>query len=221
MMRLAHLKKPAAALALLLCLLLPVLLASPALSQEGHSEPAHGAAAEHGGAAAHEGGGGHGGANLALDWVKRVLNFAVLMGVIVYFVRKPVGEFFSGRREQIATQLSDLERARDEAKAQLRDYEARLAQAGAEREKILAEFIAQGEAEKRRILAEAEASAGRIRDAARLTIEAEVKAAKRQIREELAEAAVELAAKQLRAEIKADDHGRLIDEYLTKVVELK
>lgn len=211
----------------LAALLISVLVVAPALGgaalasaeEPAHGEAAHGeAAAEHGGG---EHGGGHGGGDLATDYIKRLLNFGLLMGVLIYFLRKPVGDFFRGRREQIAQQLADLERARDEAKAQLREYENKLAQAQAEREKILAEFIAQGEAEKQRILAEAQANANRIKDAAKLTIEAELKAAKRQLREELADAAVELAARKLTAGIKPDDHNRLIDEYLTKVVALK
>jgi F-type H+-transporting ATPase subunit b len=195
MRSLASLKRPAAALALLLCL---VVLAVPVLAAEGGGHPSK-----------------------APDYFKRALNFGLLAAVLVVLLRKPVGEFFSGRREQIATQLADLERARDEAKALLAGYERKLTQAAGERERILAEFVAEGETEKARILKEAEASSGRIKDAARLTIEAELKAAKRAIREELADAAVELAERKLRTGIVADDHNRLIDEYLTKVVELK
>jgi F-type H+-transporting ATPase subunit b len=198
----------------LLCLLVPLLILAPAAALNAE-EAAHGEAAGHGKAA------GGGGGDIAIDYVKRVLNFGILMGVLVYFLRKPVGDFFRGRRAQIAQQLADLERARDEAKVQLKEFENKLAQAAGEREKIMAEFIAQAEVEKSRILAEAEASANRIKDAARLTIEADLKAAKRELREELAEAAVELAAKKLEAGIRVDDHNRLIDEYLTKVVALK
>lgn len=206
----------------LLCLLVPLLILAPAAALNAE-EAAHGEAAGHGEAAAggEHGGGGGGGGDIAIDYVKRVLNFGILMGVLVYFLRKPVGDFFRGRRAQIAQQLADLERARDEAKAKLREFENKLAQAAGERDKIMAEFIAQAEVEKSRILAEAEANANRIKDAARLTIEADLKAAKRELREELAEAAVELAAKKLEAGIRVDDHNRLIDEYLTKVVALK
>jgi F-type H+-transporting ATPase subunit b len=201
----------------LLCLLVPLLILAPAAALNAE-EAAHGEAAAGG---EHGGGGQGGGGDIAIDYVKRVLNFGILMGVLVYFLRKPVGDFFRGRRAQIAQQLADLERARDEAKVQLREFENKLAQAAGERDKIMAEFIAQAEVEKSRILAEAEANANRIKDAARLTIEADLKAAKRELREELAEAAVELAAKKLEAGIRVDDHNRLIDEYLTKVVALK
>jgi F-type H+-transporting ATPase subunit b len=218
----ACIRKPAALFALLLCLVVPLYLTSPVLAAEQGGAEKGVSAAEKGEGGEHGGGGeGEHGPGKAVDYAKRLLNFGLLAGALVYLLRKPVGSFFSGRREQIATQLADLERARDEAKLQLKAYEEQLTKAAAEREKILTEFIADGEREKARILAEAEASAGRIKDAARLTIEAEIKAAKRSIREELADAAVELAEKKLTAGIVASDHERLINDYLTKVVELK
>ena len=205
------LKRASIAAALLLCLAAAMLVLSPVMSVPAHcSGGGEGAA-----------GGAHGGSGKAVDYAKRALNFGLLAAGIVFLLRKPVGQFFGGRRKQIAQQLADLERARDAAHAQLKEYEKKLTAAAAERERILAEFVAQGELEKKRILAEAEAGAGRIKDAARLTIEGELKSAKRQLREELADAAVELAQKKLEVGIKADDQSRLIDEYLTKVVEFK
>jgi len=211
------LKKASIAAALLLCLAAAMLVLSPVMSVPAHcAEGGEGAAGgEHGG------GGAHGGSGKAVDYAKRALNFGLLAAALVFLLRKPVGQFFGGRRKQIAQQLADLERARDAAQAQLKEYEKKLTAAAGERERILADFVAQGELEKKRILAEAEAGAGRIKDAARLTIEGELKAAKRQLREELADAAVELAQKKLEVGIKADDQSRLIDEYLTKVVEFK
>ncbi|MFH0808972.1 MAG: ATP synthase F0 subunit B [Pseudomonadota bacterium] len=201
---LACLRKPAAVVALAFCLSLPLVGATAAMASE------HGAE-----------GGGHDSGVLLNDFIKRTINVGLLAVGIFIVLRKPAAAFFSGRREQIAAQLADLERARDEAKAQLREYENKLAHAISECDRIMAEFAAQGEVEKQRILKEAEASASRLKDAARLTIEAEVKSAKRQIREELADAAIDLAEQKLRAGVSAQDQDRLIDDYLKKVVDLK
>ncbi len=101
MKALAYMKRPAAGLALALCLLAPAVLVTAALAEE-HGEAAHG--------------GGKG-----IDYAKRVLNFGLFAGGLVYLLRKPVSNFFGGRREQIARQLADLERARDDARTKLQE----------------------------------------------------------------------------------------------------
>jgi len=207
-------------LAILLSLCMVAWLASAGLAQE-HGAPAEGhgeaATAEHGG-----GGGEHGGGmDKRWDYIKRVMNFGLLAALLVFLLRKPIADFFGGRRQQISQQLADLERARDEAKAQLKEYEAKLSQAAAERERILSDFVAQGEAEKAKIIEEGKRSAERLQEAARMTIEAELKAAKLRLREEMAESTVRMAEEMLRKTIKPADHERLVGEYLAKVVDLK
>ena len=41
------------------------------------------------------------------DLLYRLLNFALLAGVLIYFARTPVRDFFAARRASIETQLSE------------------------------------------------------------------------------------------------------------------
>ncbi len=43
------------------------------------------------------------------DFIYRVLNFSVFIGIVYYLVANPIREFFIGRRESIAKQLEEIE----------------------------------------------------------------------------------------------------------------
>ncbi|MCA1906373.1 MAG: F0F1 ATP synthase subunit B [Desulfarculus sp.] len=167
-------------------------------------------------ALASEAGGHHvTGPNLDLVW--RAMNFAVLAIVLVVVLRKPLKAGLSGRVEQIKNELAELEAKREEAKRRYAEIEQRLKDAEGEREKILAEFRALGEREKEKILANARQMAERIKAQAQFTIEQETAAAKAELKREIADMSAALAEDLLKQNITAEDHTRLVSEYLAKV----
>lgn len=152
-----------------------------------------------------------------MDFVYRLMNFAVMAVVLVVLLRKPLKNAMSGRTKAIAEELEELEAKRDQARREYAEMESRLADAEGEREKILAEYRAQGERERERIIAEAQESAERIKGQAQFTIEQETKEAKAMLRREVSEMSAALAEDLLKQNITADDQSRLVDEYLDKV----
>ena len=79
-------------------------------------------------------------------------------------------------------------------------------------------FNPQGEAAKAAIIAKAEESAVRLQEQAKRTAQNEIDQAVESIRAEMAEK-IALAAERMLAErLTAQEHGKLIDQYLTKVV---
>lgn len=172
--------------------------------------------------AAHEAAAAHGAGQgvsheKMMDFIYRIMNFAVLATVLVILLRKPLKSAFKGRTEGIAEELAELEAKREEARREFAEMEKRVADAQGEREKILAEFRAQGEREREKILDEARSTAERIKGQAQFTIDQETKDAKDELRREVAELSSALAEDLLKQKITADDQTRLVDEYLTKV----
>ncbi len=151
------------------------------------------------------------------DFIYRIMNFVVVVGVIVILVRKPLKAGLASRTEQIKEELEELEAKREEARREFALMEQRLADAAGERENILAEFRAQGEREMAKIIASAEETAIRIKDQASFTIEQETAMAKAELRREVAEMSASLAEDLLKEKITADDQTRLVGEYLDKV----
>jgi F-type H+-transporting ATPase subunit b len=152
------------------------------------------------------------------DLIFRLMNFGLLVGVLIFLLRKPMAKALEGRRQGIKDQLDDLEKQKQEAERQLAEYKERFGRIDQEVEKIVADYVQQGEAAKAKILEEAKASAEKLREQAKKNIEHEFQTAKKQLKAEMAEQAVTMAEQIIKQHIKDEDQDRIIDEYLTKVV---
>lgn len=167
------------------------------------------------------GAGGHEAGLPWKDFFLRLMNFAIMVAILVKLLKKPVANFFSSRRENIQRLLTELEEKKKEAEAKASEYQAKLAVLDKETEKILAEYIQEGEAERDKIIQAAEKQAQYIKEQARLAIQQEIKAAKESLQEEIAELSVSAAEDLLKKNIRPEDQDRLIDEFITKAVEAK
>ena len=155
------------------------------------------------------------------DLLKRGLNFVVLVGILFYLLRKPAGKFFSNRRESIKNTLEDLERQKKEAQSKIEEYQQKLSALETERNKIIQDFITEGETEKSKIIEGAHMTATQVKEEAERAIQQEVKKAKGLLQQEVAELSTKMAEDLLKKHMKDTDQQRLVDEYLAKVVEAK
>ena len=173
---------------------------------------------------ASEGGGGahpDSGAQMK-DFGWRVLNFAVLIGIIVWALKKAdVKGSLAARQTDIEKSLKDAEAARDAAEAKLLEYSVKLDQASKEIDELHAAIIREGEQEKNRIIAEANIAAEKIVAQAALSAEQETVKARNELRAEAARLAVEIATVKLTGAIQKNDHDRFVGEYLDKVVQIQ
>lgn len=163
-----------------------------------------------------------GGHSMWPDFWQRLLNFVILVSVLVFVFKKlDVKSFFSKRTESIANTLNELEAKKKEAEKTYEEYKQKLAQLDKETDRILQEYIEQGEREKARIIANAEKAAAEIRVATDLAIEQEIKSAKVDLQREIAELSVTAAEALLKEKIEDEDQNRLVNDFMTKVVEAK
>lgn len=165
---------------------------------------------------AHAAGDGH-----EIPWMNfflRVLNTVIVVAIIWKFGGKAIAGFFRGRTDQIKHELEDLAQRRKDAEVKLKDVEKGIANLEAEKAQILAEARSQGEAMKAAIVAEAEKKAAQIKAAAEMAAETERKVMIEQIREEVAEMVVQTAASIIKDKLTAEEHQKLVDKYVTKVV---
>lgn len=158
------------------------------------------------------------GAEWAASDSYRVLNFVVLALILYLLLRKPAAQFFSNRIKGIVQELEELEARKTAVEKQLADYNNRLATLEKEAEKIVAEYIQQGEDAKARILKEAESAADKLKAQASKNIQYEFNQARSALQEQVVEKALARAEQIITKEISAADQGRLVDEYLEKVV---
>jgi len=164
---------------------------------------------------------GHG-AEAATRWVAtdtyRVMNFVVLAAVLFILLRKPVSQVLKNRIKGIQDQLHDLEIRKKEAERVLAEYEERLMRLDQEAEKIVAEYVRQGEDARGRIIREAQAAADKVEEQARRNIDHEFAIAKMKLKGEVLEKALIKAEEKIKNRITPGDQKKLVDEYLEKVV---
>jgi F-type H+-transporting ATPase subunit b len=166
----------------------------------------------------HGEGGEHGGKGWVATDTYKVINFTVLAVGLFLLLRKPVKQALSDRIQGIKDQLAELEAKKNTAEAELAKYNEKFQELDKEAEKLLGQYIQQGEEAKAKILKEAEAAAEKLEEQARRNIEHEFGKAKLKLQEEVLEAAMSKAEAMIKSKISKDDQERLVDEYLDKVV---
>ena len=148
----------------------------------------------------------------------RVMNFAVLFFGLFFLLRKPISQFFSARINGIEEQLSELENKKKDAEQTLEEYTQKLARLDNEGKKIVDDYMRQGNEARARILKEAESVADKLKEQALRNIDYEINQAKLRLQEEVLEKAIFKAEENIKNELTIEDHDRLVDEYLEKVV---
>jgi F-type H+-transporting ATPase subunit b len=152
-----------------------------------------------------------------LDLLWRTTNFAGLVIILVFFLKKPFADGLSSRREGIKDQLDALESRKAEAEQLYKEAEAKLAKLDEEVNSIITEAVKQGEAEKEKIITDAERAAGDIKRQAEMAVAHEIAEAKTRLKGEIAEQAVLLAEELVKKNIQPADQSRMVELSLEKV----
>jgi F-type H+-transporting ATPase subunit b len=166
-------------------------------------------------------GGGHGGISpeKMQDLLWRTVNFVVFAAILVKLVAKPAKKFFGQRTQDVATSLEELEARQAAAEAAVKVAETRLQEVAKERQKVIEQFMAEGEMEKAKILDKANQVAARLKEMAVMTIEQETKKAAQGLKEEVVGLATQMATDMIKEKATYADQQGLVEEYLKKVVE--
>jgi F-type H+-transporting ATPase subunit b len=154
------------------------------------------------------------------DFLYRVINFAVYVGLLYILLRKPIKSYFSGRRDNIARTLEYLETQSRNLEEQTVVMRRQLDQLSQERLTILSQYERDGIKERDRIIEGAQKTAEVIIQRAESAMDLEIKTARKKLTAEIGELAKELAQKEIVEKITDDDRARLVLEFVDKVVKL-
>jgi len=149
--------------------------------------------------------------NLSLS----VVNFTLFVGLLVYFLRGPIKEFFRERTERLREALAAGARARRAVEDLRADLAKDVADLPALRERLRVDALATAERERDNMIAAAVRASERIRADARLLAEHELAAARHALRREVIEEAVREAVAIVRKAIRPEDQERLIREFVS------
>ncbi len=147
----------------------------------------------------------------------KVANFLVFFGLLAFLLARPLSGFFGSRREQIAAQLREAERAGREAEQLRVEMERRLAALSAEIGALQERLRAEGERERQALERQGQAEATRL--VAQIEHEAarRVADARRALASEAAAVAADLAVELLQRELSAADRERIFRTTLARL----
>ena len=150
-------------------------------------------------------------------FIGKIVNFAILVGALVYFLRAPIAKYLGDRGVQIRSDLTTAARLTEEARAQVAALDARLQQLPGEIASLRARGQDEIAAEDARIRAEAQTDRERILDETKREIDLQLRLAHRELVTHAADLAIQIARGRVAERITDDDQLRLVDRYLQQV----
>jgi len=164
--------------------------------------------------------GAHAAGGVHVPWgeiLKQAVNFLILAGVLVYFLRKPVSSFLKERSELLRKAIDDAAKARAEAAEKLAAIENRTAKLADEIAGMNAKMDVDAAAEARRLQESVAAEISRIRTQSEFTGEQEVKKAREELRREASVLTARAAEELVRKTLSPEDQERLVRENIEKI----
>jgi F-type H+-transporting ATPase subunit b len=177
-----------------------VALASPCLAAEGHGEEQPSLLS----------------VNVVVS-IATIVTFLLLLVILTKTAWKPILTGLQAREKGIRDQIEGAEKANAAAKALLSEYEQRLAHATDEARAIVEEGRRDAQAVRGKIEAEARAAAADERDRAVRDIDLARQKALKDIYDEVARVATEVAGRIVQREIRPEDHKKLVEQGLSQL----
>lgn len=146
-----------------------------------------------------------------------LFNLAILVGLLVYFGRKPFLKILSDRRTQIAEMIQEAEGRQAKTASALADQQEKLAQAKAQAEKIRQEAQVQAERVKNQILAQAEADIERMQETAARDMSSQQDRVIEELKQRIAALAIERVTGDLGSRLDEDKQRRIIDRSIAQL----
>ena len=159
------------------------------------------------------GGGGLTDVNLTLA-VSTFVLFLIFAFVLAKFGWKPLLRMIEEREKGIREAVEGAERANAEAQAALEKHREMLREAGREREEILQRALKESDLLRQDLVAKARAESELALQRARDQIQREKTAAIQELRAQVADIAVEAAAKIVTSSLTPETQRKLVDDYI-------
>ncbi len=153
--------------------------------------------------------------------IKHAVNLGLLMGLLIYLVRKPFLSFLKNRKERLRSEVDRAAAAAEQAKVTLEEYSAKLDAVASEIAALQENIRKQGETEKDELVSAAEKSCEMIKKEVEDTVRLETTKAVSEIQSEVVDSALVLAEKMIRERVDADFTTDSVDDFVKMIEEGK
>lgn len=150
-------------------------------------------------------------------WIWQLANLALFLGVLLYFVARPIAAMFRKRQLDVEERLREAKALRAEAARLEADVQERMARLDVEIAEIRARAVSEGETERAALVERADSEVERARREAEAEIGRRLAAAKLELKQTAADLTASTARELLAAQINDDDRRRLLEESVTRL----
>ncbi len=149
------------------------------------------------------------------NYVFAIITFLVMFWILYHFFFQKVHDYMEARAQSVQDTLDNAAKKQRRANKKMKAYEKQIAGVEEEGRQIIQDAQKEARAQADRIIDEANAQAHDAIMRSRQEIERQQQAARRQLRREVGDLAVEAAGKILEKEISPEDHREIIDQVLS------
>lgn len=145
------------------------------------------------------------------------LNFVIFVGLLVFFLRKPVAAFWVSRSEDLKLRLGESERLAHEARLKYDEWSRKASSAEDDARNIVLNFQREGDHEKSKLIEEALSLSAQVKSDGEKIAKQELQKARETLKVQTAKSAVESAAALIKESMNSADQTRLTEGYLKGV----
>lgn len=156
-----------------------------------------------------------------LSMFAKFLNFAILVGVLVYFLKTPLAAYLASRSTQIRQDLVAAAEMKATAAERLAEIEQQMRALPGELQALKARGAEDVTAERARMTQAAAVERDRLLEQTRREIDSRLRIAKRDLTAHVADLAVGIARRRIEQSITTDDQLRLVDRYAAQLKEAR
>lgn len=147
------------------------------------------------------------------------INIFILYLILKKILFKPVKNMIDSRQKEVDDMLKDAEDAKTNAEAMEAEYKEKLEAASVESEEIVKNAIRKAQLKEEEILKEADNAAAKKLERAEEQIAMEKKQALCDVKDEVADIALSIAAQVIERDVSEEEHKQLIDDFIDKLGE--
>jgi F0F1-type ATP synthase membrane subunit b/b' len=152
-------------------------------------------------------------------WLWQLVNLVAFLGVLLYFVARPLAAMFRNRQLAVEERLREAKELRAEAARLGAEVHERMARLDQEIAEVRARGLAEGEAERVALSEKADREVERVRREAEEEIGRRLASAKQDLRRVAADLTSATAREMLSSQITDDDRRRLLEEGVSRLAE--
>ena len=147
------------------------------------------------------------------------VNLFVLYLVLRKILFKPIKNMIDSRQKEVDDMYENAETSRKEAALMKAEYEEKMKRADEESEEILKKAVRKAQLREEEILHEANEKAARTMKRAEEQVELEKKRAINEVKDEVSDMAIGIAAAVLERDVNKKEHAAMIDDFIRNMGE--